>query len=231
VTRRLLPLTTALALVALAAGCGGGGGSKTPADELVAESVTKTSAVKSFHLVIDVENAAPSEDGLNLKFVDGDVLVPDRMKAKVGGTFAGISISTDLIVVGDAYYLKAPFGGGWQRIVVETLPAAFFDPEKGILAVIQGASDLEPAGSEEVGGVDCDRVTGTVQADDLKPLLNTAEGTQDVGMELWIGKDDKLLRRLELTGPISPDEDEGALRRVELSQFDEPVRVVAPETS
>ena len=39
----------------LAAGCGGGGSGK-PADELVAESVAKTSAVKSFHLVIDVEN-------------------------------------------------------------------------------------------------------------------------------------------------------------------------------
>jgi lipoprotein LprG len=218
-----------LVLVGLLAGCGGG--STKPAADLVSESVAKTSAVKSFHLVIDTENVATSPSGLSLKFVDGDVLVPDKLKGKVGGTFAGISISTDLIVVGKAYYLKTPFGTGWQKIAVDTLPSAFFDPEQGILAVIQGASDLKNDGSEDVGGVDCYRVTGKVQAVKLKPLLNTAEGTQELDMELWIGKDDMLLRRLRLTGPISPDEDANAVRTVELSQFDEAVRIAAPETS
>jgi hypothetical protein len=227
---RALPLLALAALVLVAAGCGGGG-SGAPAADLVSESVAKTSAVGSFHLVIDVENAEQSDSGLNLKFVDGDVKVPDRMEAKVGGTFAGVAISTDLIVVGDTYYLKVPFGDAWRKIEVETLPAAFFDPEKGILAVIQGASNLERDGSEDVGGVACDRVTGTVQADALKPLLNTAEGTQDVDMTLWIGQDDRLLRRLELAGPISPGEGDDALRRVELSQFDEPVHITAPETA
>ena len=68
--------------------------------------------------------------------------------------------------------------------------------------MIQGASDLQDDGSEDVGGVDCYRVTGKVQADKLKPLLNTAEGTQELDMELWIGKDDMLLRRL---APDRPD--------------------------
>ena len=97
--------------------------------------------------------------------------------------------------------------------------------------MIQGASDLQNDGSEDVGGVDCYRVTGKVQADKLKPLLNTAEGTQELDMELWIGKDDMLLRRLRLTGPISPDEDANAVRTVELSKFDEAVQIAAPETS
>jgi lipoprotein LprG len=231
VSRRLLPLA-AIFLATLAAGCGGGGGGGgEPADQLVSESVAATSAVKSFHLVIDVQNAEQSDSGLNLEFVDGDVQVPDRLEARVGGTFAGVSISTDLIVIGDTYYLKVPFGNTWRKIEVETLPAAFFDPEKGILAVIEHASDLQTAGSEEVGGVDCDRVTGKIVAEALKPLLNTAEGTGEVDMELWIGKDDKLLRRLVLSGPISPDEDADAERRVELSQFDEPVHITAPETT
>jgi len=230
VNGRLLRWAPALVLVALAAGCGGGGSGKS-ASELVNESVAKTSAVESFHLVIDVENGASSSSGLSLKFVDGDVLVPDKLKGKVGGTFSGISISTDLIVVGHRYFLKTPFGSGWQKIDVDTLPSAFFDPEQGILAVIGGASDLQNDGSEDVGGVDCYRVTGKVKADTLKPLLNTAKGTQKLEMELWIGKDDMLLRRLRLTGPISPDESAKAVRTVELSEFDEAVQISAPETS
>ena len=187
--------------------------------------------MKSFHLVIDVENAPPSDTGLNLKFVDGDVLVPDRLKAKVGGTFAGISISTELIVVGTTYYLKSPFGNTWQKIDVDTLPAAFFDPEQGILAVIQGASDLQTDGSEEVGGVDCDRVTGKVAGGSAEAAAEHGRRHAGDRDELWIGKDDKLLRRVELTGPISPDEDADAVRTVELSEFDEPVQITAPETT
>ena len=227
---RLVSSAAALALLVALAGCGGGG-SAPNAEDLVSESVAKTSAVKSFHLVIDAKNVKPSSSGLSITFIDGDVIVPDKLKAKVGGSFAGVSISTDLVVVGSTYYLKTPFGNAWQKIDVKTVPKAFFDPEQGILAVIQGASDLETDGSEEVAGVDCWRVTGKVQATKLKPLLSEAEGTQELDVELWIGKDDKLLRKLQLTGPISPGEDADAVRTVELSQFDEAVRITAPPTT
>ena len=57
----------------------------------MAESVAKTSAVKTFHLVIDIEHVPPPKSGLGITFVDGDVIVPDRLSGKVGGTFVGIS--------------------------------------------------------------------------------------------------------------------------------------------
>ena len=213
-------------VVAASAGCGGSSGPS--AQELVAESAAKTSAVETFHLVVDIENVPAPSSGLGLTFVDGDVVVPDKLSGRVGGTFLGLSLSTDLVVVDDEYFLKVPFTGKWQKIDVDTLPSAFFDPEQGILAVIEGAADLERDGSEEVGGVPSYKLTGTVQADALKPLLNTAEGSQSLAMELWIGEEDMLLRRLRLTGPISSEEGADAVRTVELSAFDEPVQIVAP---
>ncbi len=74
----------------------------------------------------------------------------------------------------------------------------------------------------------CYRLTGTVRADSLTPLLNTAEGEQAVTMEVWIGEDDMLIRRVRLSGPISSDEGDDAVRTVELSAFDEPVEISAP---
>jgi lipoprotein LprG len=217
---------TLLVLVVLLAGCGGSSG--PTAQELVTESVTKTSAVKTFHLVIDVANVPTPKTGLGISFVDGDVIVPDKLSGKVGGTFLGLSLSSDLIVVDDTYYLKIPFVGKWRTIDVDTLPSAFFDPAKGLLALISNATDLSRDGSEDVGGVPCYRLKGKVEVEALKPLLNTAEGTGLVPVELWIGKDDKLLRKLALNGPISPEEDADAVRTVELSAFDEPVTIVPP---
>ena len=141
-----------LLVVALAAGCGGSSGPS--AQELVAESVAKTSAVKTFHLAIDIEHVPPPKSGLGITFVDGDVIVPDRLSGKVGGTFVGIPVSTDLVVVGRDYFLKVPFSG-WRKIDVDTLPSSFFDPKQGLLAVIEGADDLTRDGTEDVGGVPC----------------------------------------------------------------------------
>jgi lipoprotein LprG len=222
-------VASALAVLALlAAGCGGSGPS---ADDLVAESIAATSEVESFHLVFDVQDVDTSGSGLVLTSIDGDVLVPDQLEGRVTGKFLGLSISTDLVVSDDRYYLKTPFTGQWREIDVDTLPSAFFDPEQGILAVIEGADGLARDGSEEIGGVSCYRVTGTVVAEELEPLLSTAEGSQTLDMELWIGEDDRLLRQLRLSGPISPEEDEDAVRTVELSAFDEPVEIDVPETS
>jgi lipoprotein LprG len=213
-------------LVVLLAGCGGSSGPS--AEELVTESVATTSKVKTFHMVIDISHVPTPGSGLGITFVDGDVVVPDRLSGKVGGTFLGLSLSSDLVVVEDTYYLKIPFTGKWRTIDVDTLPSAFFDPAKGLLALISNTQELSRDGSEDVGGVDCYRLTGKLPADALKPLLNTAEGDALVPVELWIGKDDRLLRRLALNGPISPEEDADAVRTVELSAFDEPVTIEPP---
>jgi hypothetical protein len=226
--RRLVP-AAALVLVVVAAGCGGTSG--PTAKELVTQSIAATSAVKTFHLAVDIENVPAPRTGLGLTSVDGDVIVPDRLHGRVSGTFLGLSLSTDLVVVGHDYFLKVPFTGKWRKIDVSTLPSAFFDPKKGILAVIDGASDIARDGSEDVGGVPCYRLKGTVQADTLKALLGGAEGTQPLTLELWVGKDDKLLRRLRLTGPVAPNESADSVRTVELSAFDEPVQIVAPSVS
>ena len=225
-SHRIQVAAIAVFLFLLAAGCGGSSGPS--ASELVTESVSKTAAVKTFHLVIDVEHVPAPSSGLGLTFVDGDVVVPDRLRGRVGGTFLGVPLSSELVVVGDQYFLKIPFTGKWRKIDVSTLPSAFFDPEQGLLAVIASATDLRRDGSEDVGGVPSYRLKGKVQADSLKPLLNGAEGTQLLPIELWIGKDDMLLRRLRLSGPVSPDEGEDATRTVELSAFDEPVQITAP---
>jgi hypothetical protein len=220
-----------LAAVALAvlAGCGGSDGPS--AEELVARSVEATAAVGSFHLVVNVENVPPPSGGLGLTFVDGDIVVPDRMAATVGGTFQGIPLSSELVVIGDDHWLKIPFTERWQKVDVGLTVARLLDPADGVLPVLEGATELERAGSEEVDGVDTYRIEGMVRLADVAPLLGVEEGAELVPVELWIGKDDELLRRLRLSGAIAPGEGSDAVRTVELSGFDEPVEITPPTAS
>lgn len=213
-------------LAALAAGCGGASG--PPVREIVARDVAKTSALTSFHVLVHVENVPASKTGISLTYVDGDLAVPDRLHARIAGTLKGVPLTTELIVVGDRHFLKNPFTGAWQPIAIGMKAVTFFDPAKGVLSVIRHASGLAGDGSEDVGGVASYRLKGKVRADAVTPLLGNTPGARLLPIELWIGKRDFLLRRIRLSGPIAPGEGQDAVRTVELSAFDRPVRIAAP---
>jgi len=218
-------LGVAVLLAALVAGCGG---KSLSATQIVAQSAAKTGKLTSFHLVVDIENVPASKTGISLTFVDGDVAVPDKVQARVAGTLLGVPLQSELIVIGKRHYLKDPFSGKWQLAPISMTAIAFFDPTKGVLAVVEGASGLAKAGSEDVDGVSTYRLTGKVRAATLTPLLGNPASATLLPVELWIGKHDLLLRRVRLSGPISASDGKTAVRTVDLSGFDRPVSISPP---
>lgn len=223
----LLAVVAALVAGGAVTGCGGKGGGLS-AGQIVSRSAQRTAAVTSFHLVVDIEHVPASTTGISVTYLEGDISVPAALRARVGGTFRGVPLSSELIVIGTKHYLKDPFTGKWSLVPVAMNPAAFFDPAKGVLAVVKGARDVAADGSERVGGVDSFRLNGKVRASALTPLLGNTASSKLLPVELWIGKSDLLLRRVQLRGPISAGDGKDAVRTVELSAFGEPVHVVAP---
>jgi len=222
-----------LVLVLVAAGCGGGG-SKAPtattpsAEQVVRQTAEKTGALETFHFAFDTKNPAASTSGLNLTSGEGDVKVPDRLDASVAGTLSGVSLTSEVVFAGEQQFLKNPLTGEWQRFDTATSPVAYFDPAKGVLAVVEQARNLKLDGSETVDGVDCYRLTGTVSARDVAKFLATKPSDRSVDVELYVGKDDLLLREVRVLGPVASGEPSDIERDVRLSRFDEPVSIEAP---
>jgi lipoprotein LprG len=222
-------LAASALLLVLVTGCGGAGG--PAAAQIVSQSAAKTATVKSFHVLVTIDNVPASKSGISVTYLDGDLAVPNDLRAKISGTLSGVPLNSELIVAAGGTFLKNPFSGKWQTVSVGTNPIAFFDPAKGALAVIKGATDVSKDGSEDVGGTASYRLKATVPANALTPLLGNAPGTKSLPVELWIGKQDLLLRRIRLSGPISPAEPANAVRTVELSAFGESVHITPPATS
>lgn len=223
-------LAGSLACVLLLAGCGGGGEAGPTPAEIVARSAERTAELKSFRFTLRVENVPPAGSGLSLTSADGAVIVPDRLKAKASATFSGIPIETELVIIGDDDYFVDPLTRKWRRLDVGTSPVEFFDPAKGVLGVIRGAVDLAQAGTEEVGGVETHRLKGKVSARDAAPLLVVSSTSDRLAeLELWIGKNDGILRRVRVLGPVGEGEPDEASRTVELSDFDRELVIEAPE--
>jgi hypothetical protein len=226
-------LALGVALVAIAAGCGGDEGSEGPTgDEIVAQASDAFASTKSFHLVYDLAIAPPAGSGLRLTHADGDVEVADGEQKGIGlavaGTFSGIPLESELVIVAGDGFLKDPLTGAWRELDVTQVPGAFFDLLDGVPAVLRSVEDVERAGDEQVGGVAAYRLRGKITARKLAAFLGNTPSDKLVPVELWVGQDDSLIRRIEVEGPVEEGEPDDVTREVELSGFGKSVHIERP---
>ena len=119
--RGLLPVCVIL-LAGLGSACGGGGKEEQPsAQAIVARAASATQAEKHFHFVFDEKNGPTSTTGVHLVFAEGDIAVPDRVKADVSGTLQGVPLRSRLVVAGGKYYLNDPFTGKWREVSISRI--------------------------------------------------------------------------------------------------------------
>lgn len=205
------------------AGCGGSNEPELAPAEVIDRAVEATAEEDSFRFRLEVENPPRTLGGLNLTFAEGEIAVPDRLRADVAGTFAGISLKSELVAIGRDEWLENPFGGGFRKIDIGVSPLDFFDPDTGVLAVLRNARDVELAeeGDDYV-------VTGDVAADSVEEFLGVDADSRPLDVEVTVGKNDFLLRRVEVIGPANDGEPDDVRRVLDLSDYGADVDIAAP---
>jgi hypothetical protein len=228
-------LFSALAVLALLpAACGGGKkqqptGTLPPAADVLAKAVERAAAMKSFHFRLEHENGeTPIPLGLGLSTAEGDVIVPDRMEAKVEAKAGTQPVRVEVIGIGDEAWMTNPFNRQWQPLPSGNTIRDVFDPAQGIKAVANGLENAEVTAEDQVGGVATYRVEGTVDSAVLEAAAPIAKPGLTVAVKVWIGKDDSLIRRIRLEGPIAPGEPSNIVRKLDISKFDESVSIEPP---
>jgi len=229
-----LPLVALTVLGLMLAACGGDGedeetGPLPSVEEILTKAVEGVDKMTTFHFRLEHENGAsriPMD--LDLTTAEGDVIVPDRMWAKLEAKAGTQSVRVEVIGVGDDGWITNPFNREWQPLPSGTTITDIFDPTQGIEAVVNALEDAQVTAQEKVGGVDTYRLEGTIDSEMLEGAAPIAEPGLTVGVKVWIGKEDSLIRRIRLEGPIAPDEPEDIVRNLDLSKFDEPVTIEPP---
>ncbi len=232
-------IVATLAVVAAFLAACGGGGSSTPAattgplpqpDAILSKAVDSFQAMKTFHFRLEHENGgSPIPPGLTLITADGDVIVPDRMSAKLDAKAGQQTVNVQVIGIGDQGWITNPFSRQWQPLPSGTSIKDIFDPTQGVKAIIGSLQDAQVTAEEDVDGTPCYRIEGTVPSEVLQAAAPIAKPGLTVGIKVWIGTDDSLIHQVYLIGPIAPDEPSNIVRQLMLSKFNEDISIDAPE--
>jgi hypothetical protein len=132
--------------------------------------------------------------------------------------------------VGNETWITNPLQGGdhYQLLPNGAQTTAILDPHNGLLAAAHDMRDPHVTGSEKVGGAQTFVLQGSIDAAGLQSVATDAEPGRMVPARVWIGKDDSLVYRIRVDGPLSPSEPKNIVRQVDLSQFNERVEIEAP---
>ena len=213
-------------LLLLVAGCGEV--EKLPPDKIIERAVPAMQAANSFHFVLETGKPEQPPAGIFISRAEGDVVKPDKLAGDLSALFSGLPINVKVVVDGKSQYMTDPASGKWGAMSPAFNVAQLFDPSKGISDILAGVKGLSAEGVESMGGANSYKLKGSVPASALKSLSSEVTAQGDLGTILWIGSDDFLLRRVELTGPIMVGEPAGIVRNITLGDYNKPVKIETP---
>jgi hypothetical protein len=229
--RPALAAVAAAALSLLLAAACGGDSSDVPSDldprALLDAAAARMEQVQSFHFALEHEHGATEIAlGLQMLSADGDIAGPDRMQLNAKAKAGPLNVEIGIVILPDASYITNPITGRWQKEDLSV--ASFFDPGTGVTALMRSAQSPRVTKRQQVNGVDTYVVEAEIDSGDLDLFAADAPAGQTLRARAWIGVDDPLAYRVEITGAVTSGEAENLVRRLELSRFDQPIEISAP---
>lgn len=200
------------------------------ASQIIGKSSEKMQAINSFHFALDqVGGGTPIAMGIEMKKAYGDVVRPDKLKMTISGTISGMSLEVQMITVGGVMYMTNPLSGKWELPPAEFKVLSVFDPNTFIAAVMKDVTGLTELNDEESAGVICYHLSGSINSDDLSAITGSSVKGVAINVEVWIGKEDLLVRNIKLAGKITETEVPGIVRTLNFSNYNEVVSIELPE--
>jgi lipoprotein LprG len=219
-----------LAAAGCAAGCTGGDGDSTPdGAQLVQRAAEATRQVETVRFDLTVDGQV---QGIAISAAQGQLTKAGNVKGSAVVTMTGQPAESEFVIIGDTLYLKGATGG-FQRFplsVAATVydPSTILDDNRGLAALVAGATEPSVQGREDVDGVETYRLKVTFASKDLGVLLPGAGAATDLPGELWImTAEPNRPVRAKVDVPATSGTNGGTVT-ITLSQFNEPVTITPP---
>ena len=204
---------------------------KPTAAQLLASLQKSFRLANSFHVTMEVQNPGPvAQDQIQIRTANGDVLMPDKVKAQATVIMSGQSLTVNLISVGDNQFITDPVTGQWRVIKGVLDPRTLTNPNTGIISIVNKVQNVSQPTSAVVGGNPCWQITGQL---DAKTLAFFTGGGVPNGTMLQtvacIGKGDSLPYLVSVTGQAAASDTPQTTRIFTMSNYNESINIAVPQ--
>jgi len=187
--------------------------------------------VSAFHVTMQVNNPGKAiTNGIQLLNANGDIVMPDKVKAQATVVLSGQSITVNLISIANNQFITDPITGQWRVIKGLLDPRTLTNPDTGIASLIGKVQNVSQPADDTVNGVPCWRVTGQL---DAKYLAFFTGGGVPSGTMLQttscIGKSDMLPYQLKVTGQAASWDMTNTSRTFLISNYNENISISPPQ--
>ena len=141
---------------------------------------------------------------------------------------SGTYIQLNMLVTPDSYFITDPLSGVWTKRPLNNVPVPIAQIVNIVGDMLETVEDPQLAGQESLDGVESYRIAGRAPATVMEWLLLTGVEGQYVDVEIWTDKQQKLLQKIRLVGPISEFDDPDTVRVITLSDVNGSVSVDPP---
>ena len=226
-------LAMAVALVAVSCG----NPEPTPTPGITAEDVRDRGAETLRNLSTVNFRVTHEEGGTDIGFsstlteAEGDGVFPDKAEFVAKATsalFGNAALELDIVQYGEITHLRDRISMVWQALPAGTLAIDFTNINGSIADALASLGGLELTDGGSVDGAPVHKLTGTTPSTSMRGLVPGAPEGDTLQMEVWIGRDDYLVRKVRLTGRLVEADTPDIVRVLELSRFDEPVTIEPP---
>jgi LppX_LprAFG lipoprotein len=220
-----------LLLIILVAACGGSDSSSAPpAQQLISQAQDAIRKVTSYHFNLASDHMGTSYSELiTIKTADGDLLMPDKLKANAGAVAFGFSVPVQIVAIGGQQYYTDPASGKWVATTGLLDPRSLSDPQTGVAALLGELQNPGKPTDSTVDGNACWSIDGQLATRYLAGI--TGGGTpagNTVDTTICIGKSDHRPYMIRVTGIAVQGDVSATTRTFKLSKFNESLSIVAP---
>jgi len=206
-------------------------GSKPTAQQVLTTLQKNFRQVSSFHVSMKVDNLGTSSSSqIQIRSADGDVIMPDKVKAQANVLFSGQPVTVKLISIGDIQYLTDPITGQWRVVKGVLNASALTNPDTGIISLSSKLQNVTGPTDGSVNGIPCWRINGSLDAKYLAFLTGggVPAGTM-LQTSVCAGQADGLPYQLSVVGQAAKSDTSQTSRTFNISGYNEHTTISAPQ--
>jgi hypothetical protein len=236
---RWITISGLLALIFVLASCQSSCGSPTPkpkpptAPQLLRQAQYAIQHVKSYRFTLSSTHQGKVTNGaIQINKADGDVQVPDKLRAQATANAMGMIVTTQLIAIANRQYYTNPLTGLWTKTSHLLDPRTLTSRRTGIAGILGHIKHPTTPTNGNVENTPCWIINGTLDARYLSVITQQpAQARRTIHITVCIGKSDNRPYQLRMQGIAVQGDTRQTVRTILLSHFNEPLSITEPRVA